>query len=101
MSVQFSQHPHQMVHIDDDLQHLNDPNRVPLERMTSRSDRKINPYAQVQEQLTHVQLDSSREEHAERIRIRRIFDRVRQLAPINESLHALKDCLIILVRHKP
>lgn len=89
MSVQFSQHPRQVVNIDDDLEHLNAPNRAPLERMTSRSDRKINPYAQVQEQLTQVTLDSSREEQTERRRVRRIFEKVRQLAPISESLHAL------------
>lgn len=78
MSVQFSQHPDQRVRIneDDDSQHLQSPYRVPLDRMTSRSE-KINPYDQVQRQLTQVQLDSSREEQTERIRIRRIFDRVR------------------------
>lgn len=78
MSVQFTQHPQQVVHINDDdgLQHLQSPNRVPLERMTSRSDSK-NPYADVQGQLTEVQLDSSREERTERQRVRRIFDKVR------------------------
>lgn len=78
MSVQFSQHPEQRVRIneDEDNQHLQSPYRVPLDRMTSRSE-KINPYAQVQDQLTQVQLDSSREEQNERQRVRRIFDRVR------------------------
>lgn len=78
MSVQFTQHPEQRVRINDEDgdQHLQSPYRVPLDRMTSRS-AKINPYAQVQDQLTQVQLDSSREEHNERQRIRRIFDRVR------------------------
>jgi hypothetical protein len=77
MSVQFTQHPQQVVHIndDDDLQHLQSPNNVPLNRMTSRSDSK-NPYADVQGQLTEVQLDSSREEQTERLRIRKIFDKV-------------------------
>lgn len=77
MSVQFTQHPQQVVHINDDdgLQHLQSPNRVPLDRMTSRSDSK-NPYAHVQGQLTEVQLDSSREELAQRLKIRRIFDKV-------------------------
>jgi hypothetical protein len=85
MSVQFTQHPQQVVHINDDdgLQHLQSPNRVPLDRMTSRSDSK-NPYADVQEQLTEVQLDSSREEHTERLRIRRIFDKVCE-APVVEE----------------
>jgi hypothetical protein len=77
MSVQFTQHPQQVVNINDDegLQHLQSPNRVPLDRMTSRSDQK-NPYADVQGQLTEVQLDSSREERTERQRVRRIFDKV-------------------------
>lgn len=78
MSVQFTQHPQQVIHINDDdgFQHLQSPNRVPLDRMTSRSE-KTNPYAQVQGQLTEVQLDSSREERTERQRVRRIFDKVR------------------------
>lgn len=66
----------QVVNIpDEDLQRLNSPNRVPLDRMTSRSD-QTNPYGHVQEQLTQVQLDSSREERSERQRVRRIFDKV-------------------------
>lgn len=74
MSVQFRQQD-QVVHINnDDEQHLQSPYRVPLDRMTSRSE---NPYAQVQEQLTIVELDSSREERTERQRVRRIFDKVR------------------------
>lgn len=78
MSVQFMQHPQQVVHINDDegLQQLQPPNRPSLDRMTSRSDTK-NPYADVQGQLTEVQLDSSREERTERQRVRRIFDKVR------------------------
>lgn len=77
MSVQFTQNPQQVVHINDDdgFQHLQ-PNRMPLDRMTSRSE-NLNPYAQVQDQLTEVQLDSSREERTERQRVRRIFDKVR------------------------
>lgn len=76
MSVQFRQNPQQVVRIseDDGNQHLQSPYRVPLDRMTSRSE---NPYSEVQDQLTQVQLDSSREEHNERQRVRRIFDRVR------------------------
>lgn len=62
---------------EEDLQHLQSPNRVPLNRMTSRSDTK-NPYGQVQEQLTEIQLDSSRDEQYERHRIRKIFDKVRR-----------------------
>jgi len=80
MSVQFTQQP-QVVQInvdphdeEDDRQRLQSPGaRVPLDRMTSR----LNPYSQVQEQLTQVQLDLSREERAERVRVRRIFDKVR------------------------
>ncbi|CRL03870.1 CLUMA_CG016995, isoform D [Clunio marinus] len=77
MSVQFTQNPQQIVHINDDddgRQHLQSPRRVALDRMTSRSD-KQNPYAHVQEQLTQVQLDSSREERNERARVRKIFDK--------------------------
>lgn len=73
MSVQFTQRPDQVVHINDDEQHLQSPYRVPLDRMTSRSEK---PYAQVHEQLTKVELDSSREERTERQRVRRIFDKV-------------------------
>lgn len=75
MSVQFVQ-SQQVVHINDDdgNQHLQSPHRVPLDRMTSRSE---NPYAQVQGQLTEVKLDSYREERTERQRVRRIFDKVR------------------------
>lgn len=76
MSVQFTQQPDQVVHINDDEQHLQSPYRVPLDRMTSRSE---NPYGQVQEQLTKVEIDSSREERTERQRVRRIFDKVRLL----------------------
>lgn len=88
MSVQFSQQPQQVVQIDveprsdDDRQQLQSPGtRVPLDRMTSR----LNPYLQVQEQLTQSQVDISREERAERVRIRRIFDKVRHIF-IDESL---------------
>lgn len=77
MSVQFNQRQ-QIVQIEqpenDGLQHLNTPNRVPLDRMTSRSDNN-NPYEQVQRQLTQID-NTSREERAERIKIRRIFERV-------------------------
>ena len=75
MSVQFSQHPQQIVHINDDdgTQHLQSPQRVPLDRMTSRSQ---NPYVQVQKQIMEVEHDS-REERTERQRVRRIFDKVR------------------------
>lgn len=59
-------------------QHLQSPHRVPLDRMTSRSDK--NPYSNVQEQLTQVET-ASREERTERQRIRRIFDKVRLLWP--------------------
>lgn len=77
MSVQFTQNTTEVrIHDDDGAQHFQSPNRVPLDRMTSRSD-KSNPYAQVQGQLTEVQLDSSREERTERQRVRRIFDKVR------------------------
>jgi hypothetical protein len=80
MSVQFTQQP-QVVQInvdphdeEDDRQRLQSPGaRVPLDRMTSR----LNPYSQVQEQLTQVEIDHSREERAERVRVRRIFDKVR------------------------
>jgi hypothetical protein len=81
MSVQFTQNPQQVVQIDveprdgdDDRQRLQSPGtRVPLDRMTSR----LNPYSQVQEQLTQVQLDNFREERTERMRVRKIFDKVR------------------------
>lgn len=77
-SVQFSQHPQQVVHINDEdgTQHLQSPNRVPLDRMTSRSE-QLNPYAQVQKQLTQAQLDSSREERDARQKLGRLFDKVR------------------------
>lgn len=87
MSVQFSQQPQQVVHIDvdprdDDRQYLQSPGtRVPLDRMTSR----LNPYEQVQEQLTQVQTDLSREERADRIKIRRVFDKVSWKTFFNES----------------
>lgn len=79
MSVQFTQQQ-QVVQInvdphdeEDDRQRLQSPGaRVPLDRMTSR----LNPYSQVQEQLTQVELDLSREERVERVRVRRIFDKV-------------------------
>ena len=82
MSVQFTQQQ-QVVQInvdphdeEDDRQRLQSPGaRVPLDRMTSR----LNPYSQVQEQLTQVELDLSREERTERTRVRRIFDKVRIL----------------------
>lgn len=80
MSVQFTQQQ-QVVQInvdphdeEDDTQRLQSPGaRVPLDRMTSR----LNPYSQVQEQLTQVELDLSREERNERSRVKRIFDKVR------------------------
>lgn len=85
MSVQFQQQPQQVVRLnveprddenDDDRQRLQSPgSRVPLDRMTSR----LNPYSGVQKQLTQVQVDISREERADRIRIRRIFDKVRHI----------------------
>lgn len=78
MSVQFTQHPQQVVMIEDEDRQLREPgSRVPLDRMTSRSGDEKNPYAHVQEQLTEAQLENlSREERADRLRIRRIFDRV-------------------------
>lgn len=80
MSVQFTQQQQQVVQInvdphddEDDRQRLQSPGaRVPLDRMTSR----LNPYSQVQEQLTQVELDLSREERNERVRVKRIFDKV-------------------------
>ena len=76
MSVQFTQQPQQVIFVgDEDNQHLQSGQRVPLDRMTSRSDNK-NPYAHVQGQL--MQLDSSREERTERARVRVIFDKVSQ-----------------------
>lgn len=78
MSVQFTNNPQQVVLVEpyseDDRQHLQSPNHVPLDRMTSRLK---NPYADVQEQLNEIQVNS-REERAERIRVRRIFDKVRR-----------------------
>lgn len=87
MSVQFSQHQ-QVVHIneDDGSQHLQSPQRVPLDRMTSRSE---HPYAQVQKQLTKVE-NVSREERTERQRVRRIFDKVR-LCSIAQLMSHLSD----------
>lgn len=84
MSVQFNNNPQQVVLVEpyseDDRQHLQSPgNRVPLDRMTSRLK---NPYADVQEQLNDIQVNS-REERAERIRIRRIFDKVRRGLSVN------------------
>lgn len=81
MSVQFTQHPQQVVTIengDDDQQRLQTPGaRIPLDRMTSRSGDEKNPYAHVQEQLTEAQIENySREERAERMKMRRIFDKV-------------------------
>lgn len=81
MSVQFTQNPQQVVMIengDEDCQRLQSPGaRVPLDRMTSRSGDDKNPYAHVQEQLTEAQIENySREERAERTKMRRIFDRV-------------------------
>lgn len=83
MSVQFSQHPQQVVIIengDEDLQRLQAPGaRVPFDRMTSRSGDEKNPYSQVQEQLTEAQNDHySREERADRRNMQRIFDKVRR-----------------------
>lgn len=90
MSVRFDSQTQQVVNMEDDEQHLQSPYRVPLDRMTSRSD-KINPYAQVQEQLTTVN-DYSREERTERARVRRIFDKVRlTLLNINESFLKISD----------
>lgn len=78
MSVQFTKNPQQVVQVepydDDDRQRLQAPgNRVPLDRMTSR----LNPYADVQEQLNETQTNNSREERVERVKVRRIFDKVR------------------------
>lgn len=76
-SVRFDNQTQQVVDMNgDDNQHLQSPYRVPLDRMTSRCN-QINPYADLQEQLTNVQTDSSREERSERQRVRRIFDKVR------------------------
>lgn len=79
MSVQFTQQPQQVVQIDveprdeDDLQRLSSPgDRAPFDRMTSR----LNPYSKVQEQLMQAEVNFSREERAERARIRRIFEKV-------------------------
>jgi hypothetical protein len=103
MSVQFTQHPQQVVHIveDDDNgnQHLQSPRRVALDRMTSRSDMK-QPYAQVQEQLTQVQLDSYREERTERERVKRIFMRVRRADNAADDSFAKFMKLLVLVRHQ-
>jgi hypothetical protein len=77
MSVQFNQRQ-QVIQIqqpeNDGLQHLNSPNHVPLDRMTSRSGNS-KPYEQVQRQLTQID-NNSREERAELTRIGRIFDKV-------------------------
>lgn len=82
MSVQFTKNPQQVVQVepyqseDDHLDHQylqSQDVRVPLDRMTSR----FNPYADVQEQLNDIQT-TSREERAERIKVRRIFDKVRR-----------------------
>lgn len=77
MSVQFQNNPQQVVLVEpyegDDRQRLQSPgNRVPLDRMTSR----LNPYAEVQEQINEIQVNS-REERIERVKMRRIFDKVR------------------------
>lgn len=80
MSVQYTNNPQQVVQVepyqkDDDRQHLQSPGtRVPLDRMTSR----LNPYEDVQGQLNEIKTNNSREERAERIKIRRIFDKVRR-----------------------
>ena len=80
MSVQFSNNPQQVVLVepydhDDDHQRLQSPgNRPELNRMTSRLK---NPYAEVQEQINEIQVNS-REARVERTRIRRIFDKVRR-----------------------
>lgn len=80
MSVQYTKNPQQVVQVepyngDDDRERLQAPgNQVPLERMTSR----LNPYGHVQEQLNEIQTNNSREERVERIRVRRIFDKVRR-----------------------
>lgn len=81
MSVQFSSNPQQVVLVepydnDDDHQRLQSPggNRPALDRMTSRLK---NPYAEVQEQINEIQVNS-REERVERTRVRRIFDKVRR-----------------------
>jgi hypothetical protein len=84
MSVQFTQNPQQVVMIengDEDRQVMTcETERAPLDRMTSRSGDEKNPYAFVQEQLTQEQLDNySREERADRLKMRRIFDRVSNL----------------------
>lgn len=86
MSVRFNNQAQQVVNIEDENQHLQHPNRPALDRMTSRSDPE-NPYAQVQEQLTKVQNDSSREERTERQRVRRIFDKVRLLIAVIKVTH--------------
>lgn len=77
MSVQFSNNPQQVVVVEpydnnDEQRHLQSGNRPTLDRMTSRLK---NPYGEVQEQLNEIQLNS-REERIERVRIRRIFDKV-------------------------
>jgi hypothetical protein len=81
MSVQFQQHPQQVINInvephDDDTQRLSSPGRVPLDRMTSRLN---NPYSGVQDQLMQVEntKTNSREERAARAQARRIFEKVR------------------------
>lgn len=79
MSVQFSNNPQQVVLVEpydnDDQQRLQSPgNRPALDRMTSRLN---NPYAEVQEQINEIQVNS-REERVERTRIRRIFEKVRR-----------------------
>jgi len=113
MSVQFTQNPQQVVHIvrdeddDDGQQRLTGP-RVPLERMTSRFDQ--NPYGDVQEQLKQVH-EGSREERAERIRIRRIFEKA-SLKIVLSTRHESLSCVVwmmmmtnfhlpLLVRQKP
>lgn len=118
MSVSFNQHQ-QVVNIEDegkvgrinfsekkmstrqkyfaDNQHLQSPYRVPLDRMTSRSD---NPYSQVQEQLTQVD-NASREERTERQRIRRIFDKVRHFTTLFVMIHYRVGNLSLLVRREP
>jgi hypothetical protein len=79
MSVQFTKNPQQVVQVepynsDEDQQRLQGHDvRVPLDRMTSR----LNPYADVQEQINDIQ-NYSREERAERIKVRRTFDKVRR-----------------------
>lgn len=90
MSVQYTKNPQQVVQVepynsDDDHQRLNSGDvTVNLNRMNSR----LNPYADVQEQLNDIKTNS-REERAERIKIRRIFDKVRRckrFSIVNECL---------------